>query len=939
MRFETDKSTSTFQSKFNRTYRHAIACVSFESMVKRLLLGFFSAGTLFAIAGGGPLNTLVVVNDADLESLEIGRRYAHARGIPESHIVHVHTLTNGVIGIGAWSNQIRNPILGFIQSNALTGQIDYVVFSHAFPYRIWNTNIVASPTNWLVASLTSSMYYDFYASSNAFAYGCHLNPRATNAYYKADRAFSRGNTPNQRYLISAYLTGYSADGTRETLRRAASVDGLSPSGRIDLVRTSDGIRSVRWPQHEEADFRARLFGKKNEWSIRLFDPIPIATNLMGYQTGRDVVFDLFNQRYLPGSYADHLTSYGGILDGPNFQTRILDWLKAGAAGSYGTVVEPCAYTEKFPDALIYHWYERGFSLGESLYMSVSHPYQGLFVGDPLVAPYARAPTVLVQAPSDGDVVSGVVTLQIHAIAFDDEHPVGKIDLFIDDRHSQTVLEYQPLVGNTFYIQAPDATAFYTVLPGDDLYSSAAGLAASLNLLSTVVTAKARGDSIELQWNTLGQSASNQSLSAWAVQGLATDLQVRVWAPHSTFLDPLYSAHEILRLRGNAVSGDTVVATITLTNGLVVTNVGFAEAPMGALFLLFRLQQVINSNVALQGPEGVAAVYLRNGIATDSELVLAARTPGVGGTGIHVNYQINKQTGSTLNASDAFQDFFNDNEDTMRPRALVRLAAGRTNAAVSVPFDTTLLPNGPVKIDIVAYDGTAVRSQGRASSWLVISNSAFSCSLVAPPAHHHVLRGATVTSIADVANGIGVTTQVQFFIEGKLAGTRTNAPFKFVWSTTNYTIGTIHVQALARTDAGESARSIAHPIVIYTDEDADGLSDQWEIDHFGSITNAAPFADPDSDHFSNLEEFYAGTNPTNASSRLAITFLEIPRLDFSSVTTRIYRIEWTEHLTNAWALATNVVAGQEGTTTWLDHPTNGIPPSGDLRFYRVRTALP
>ncbi|MCS6771435.1 MAG: TIGR03790 family protein [Kiritimatiellae bacterium] len=902
--------------------------------------GAFCAIVGAAIAGGGPLNTIVVVNGADTQSLEIGRRYAWERGIPESHILQLYAPTSGTVGIGIWSNQIRNPVLSFINAQGLSNQIDYVVFAHAFPYRIWNTNIIASPTNWLVASLTSSMYYDFFASSNAFAYGCHLNSAASNAYYKAERAFRRSSTPNGRYLISALLTAYTPDETRLALRRSAASDFTQPSGRIDLVRTSDGLRSARWPQHEEADYRARLHGRKNEWFIRVFDPIPSATNLMGYQTGRDVVYDLFSHQYLSGSYADHLTSYGGILDEPHPHTRILEWIRAGAAGSYGTVVEPCAYTEKFPDALIYHWYERGFSLGESLYMSVSHPYQGLFVGDPLTAPYAKPSTVTVLSPTNGTIVSGVVTVVVEAVSADASRPISQIDLFIEGRRHATIFDMQPTPLNMLNLQLPDGLATKPVLPGEDLFQCAQGLAVAANLVSTKVNARTLGDTVELSWAALGESATNEAISAWTTQGLATALTISAWAVQTNFMDPPYSAHEVLVLRGNAVSGDVVRAVITLTNGVVATNVAVASAPMGALFLLFQLQGVINSNALLQGPDGVAAVYLVNGNPTYAELVLAARTPGVGGTGIHVDYSIQKKSGSTLVLSDAFQDYFNDNADTMRPRALVRLAVGVTSRVESALLDTTPFPNGPLRLDFVAYEGTATRVQGRATLALMVSNSPYMCAVQSPPAYRHVLRGSVVTCEAVAVNGAGTTTQVAFFVAGKLAAVDTTPPFVFEWNTATALVGLVHIQALARTDAGEAARSELLPVMVYIDEDGDELSDLWEIDHFGSATNANALGDPDGDGSSNLDEFIAGTIPTNGLSRFALISIQPPMVGFSAGTNRVYRVEYTDGMTlEPWEGAFLEIVGTSETLFWHDDPTNAPPASGPMRAYRVRARLP
>src|SRR5205823_5240399 len=69
--------------------------------------------------------------------------------------------------------------------------------------------------------------------------------------------------------------------------------------------------------------------------------------------------------FVPGSMADNLTSYGGLLFTDNSsQLNLLSFLKAGAAGSYGTVDEPYAYLEKFPSPLNYFYQGRGFSLAE-----------------------------------------------------------------------------------------------------------------------------------------------------------------------------------------------------------------------------------------------------------------------------------------------------------------------------------------------------------------------------------------------------------------------------------------------------------------------------------------------------------------------------------------------------------------------------------------------
>ncbi len=107
---------------------------------------------------------------------------------------------------------------------------------------------------------------------------------------------------------------------------------------------------------------------------------------------------------MPGAVADNLTSYGGRLDDSKGQTSILSFISAGATGSFGTVSEPCAFAEKFPDpATMIDKYSHGQTLLEAYWKSVSQTFQGLFIGDPLANPYevpANFDTLAPSSPTD-----------------------------------------------------------------------------------------------------------------------------------------------------------------------------------------------------------------------------------------------------------------------------------------------------------------------------------------------------------------------------------------------------------------------------------------------------------------------------------------------------------------------------------------------------------
>src|SRR5262249_6994482 len=140
------------------------------------------------------------------------------------------------------------------------------------------------------------------------------------------------------------------------------------------------------------------------------------TNLLGYQTGIEQ-FSILPNAFVPGAMADSLTSFGGLIFQPNGQTTLLAFLNAGASGSYGTVVEPCNWLEKFPSPRNYFYQARGFSLAECYYQSLLNPFQGLLVGEPLAAPFARRSAGSWSGLPSGTRLTGMTNLTLRFSAF------------------------------------------------------------------------------------------------------------------------------------------------------------------------------------------------------------------------------------------------------------------------------------------------------------------------------------------------------------------------------------------------------------------------------------------------------------------------------------------------------------------------------------------
>ncbi len=126
----------------------------------------------------------------------------------------------------------------------------------------------------------------------------------------------------------------------------------------------------------------------------------------------------------------------------------------------------------------------------------------------------------------------------------------------------------------------------------------------------------------------------------------------------------------------------------------------------------------------------------------------------------------------------------------------------------------------------------------------------------------------------------------------------------------------------------------------TDGDHDGLPDAWEIQYLGGTT-ATPNADADGDGQSNLQEYLAGTDPTNAQSALRITYVardettpDSVTLRWESVPTRCYTIQTRDSLDamHAWTDLVSLGLG-------ADSATFSVGASKQTEFYRLRAYRP
>lgn len=696
-----------------------------------LLALFWAVPRLFA--GGGPFNTLVVVNTNSADSIELGNYYATAHGIPAHHLCSVGIDTNlASLTPTQFRDWVRNPIYEHIADENLEGQIDFVVLCQDFPTRIDD-----------VEGLTAALFYGFQDAPayNEGGLGCNLPDYTSNTYYRAERAFrSTDGWNNTNGFVAFHLIASNLPTAKLVADRGAEAQSTFPPASINLHIYGSAGRSVREARYANVQFSfAALPGLPATCLLGPYlEYLSGSTNAMGYHDGFGGIPAALRTHnvWLPGAYADHLTSLGGCLPTNVLkQSTVLDWMDIGATASYGTVGEPCAYLEKFPDPIMGFYYARGFSIGEAYTMAVEAPYQGLFAGDPLAAPFAAPPEISVSSHGPWQIVTGTIPVRVSAVAHSNGVPAAALDLYVDGIFATNFAAVAPTPLNQLSVVVGARTNSATVGPGDTLFDAVANLAGAVNDdANQIVSARACGDRLELVYEDFDHAGDHVSVCAGASTGTAATLTLGVGAAATQLVPSIYLARKRLFLfaHTNGVStnaanaGDTITCTITLTNGAAVTNVIVASAGETITNLLQRLGSAVNAHATLQATNGIRYTYLANGTANVlNDATLVARTPGPDGWGIQLEYIVAPVTTNFgLRTNDNFASFLDDNPDDIRPRASILFHVRPTNDVLdaTVSVDTAALPDGVHILDFVARDGSAVAAQSRFTLPLLVGNS-------------------------------------------------------------------------------------------------------------------------------------------------------------------------------------------------------------------------
>ena len=749
---------------------------------------FTLGSTCHLQAGGSGLNTVVIVNQSSTNSVELGNYYCERRQVPSDNLFRISwTGVTTTWNSDQFQTNLLNPLLQMLTNRQLTNQVDYVVLSMDIPYQITYGTAINSTTAALFYGLKSNQGTDLLMLTNSYASSeatfAQAKPAAASgpsflavmltstSLAQAKRLVDQGVAGDSTFPSQPVVLAKSSDQYRNI--RFYEFDNALFNTRIvgdsTLFRTN--VDSP-WGQTNLFGYQTGLayFGV----SSNAFVPGAMADSLTSY--GGLILGGTDQSNLLTFINAGAAGSYGTVAEPspipqrfPNpqdyfYQARGFSLAECYYQSLYqpflGLIVgEPLS--APFAQAGSGQWTGIGSNamLNGSAQLSVAfgagdsnHPLHqvDLFVdgkffqtltnlapqpGNTLALTLNNQPVTYI-VPANATLASvsaglaaalNTVTNATQVAAF----PAGdRIELHSLNTNlpASSFSFTDTQAGNwsrRFYRTVPLLSG--ATQPTLTLLTPSGNGGRSLRIDRAVAPYVLQASTDLRQWTPVAtnQAAGIAPTTTTSSAGSAGWLTTFVRASRGVFTESPAAGYQSFDVAGGVTVGTRLQLNVIKTNGATV-SIAVTNQSAGAAVtdLVQQFINALNSAPALQGSDGLQAQDISSGWNGSVNFNLYARSPGLSASQL----QVQLTSSVDLTPTPGGPVSLNANLSDLQPRNHLYVTAGVTNLSLMFPLDTTRVPDGFHILTALAYEGSSVHTQTRASLPILIHNSSLSATL-------------------------------------------------------------------------------------------------------------------------------------------------------------------------------------------------------------------